>query len=134
MNKQQITSKYLGIPYKNKGRDLKGLDCYGLVIMIYRDLGFELLDYWQYAQDWYKSKKDLINENYKLQWEKVEFPEIYDIVVMKLKSSIPNHCAVYLGNYKVIHVYENSDVHIDDLTLPQWKSKIYGCFRFKNKL
>lgn len=37
------SSKYLGLPWKIGGRDRDGIDCYGLVAMIYRDeLGIEI--------------------------------------------------------------------------------------------
>jgi cell wall-associated NlpC family hydrolase len=39
-------SAFVGIPYRDKGRDLSGCDCWGLVWMVYRDLlGVELPSY-----------------------------------------------------------------------------------------
>lgn len=37
--------QYVGIPYKPMGRDQRGIDCWGLVMMVYRDwFGVELPD------------------------------------------------------------------------------------------
>ena len=44
-------SDYIGIPYKERGRDITGLDCWGLVHMYYNDMGVTVPDYlWTYQQ------------------------------------------------------------------------------------
>jgi len=40
-----IAEKVLGVPFKYKGRDLSGLDCWGLVMYCYKELGIELYVY-----------------------------------------------------------------------------------------
>jgi len=41
----------IGIPCKDEGRTLEGLDCYGLVMEVYRRFGIELPEYWASFDD-----------------------------------------------------------------------------------
>lgn len=46
MNDQEWLNEYIGIPYVGEGRSRDGLDCYGLVLLIYKDhFGIELPDW-----------------------------------------------------------------------------------------
>ena len=49
-----IIDKYLGIPYKHRGREMTGLDCWGFLKCVYADLGFRLFDIedLEYGQAW----------------------------------------------------------------------------------
>ena len=42
---------YLGVPFKYRGRDARGLDCAGLVWCSYRDAGIELPDLKRYGRE-----------------------------------------------------------------------------------
>ena len=68
-------SKYINLPYKNLGRSFDGVDCYGLIWLIYKgELGIELPDFTElcYSQRWYKEKKDsIITENIDRRWVSV---------------------------------------------------------------
>ena len=40
-------SDLIGVPFKNQGRDKNiGLDCYGLVMEVYKKLGIQLPEYY----------------------------------------------------------------------------------------
>lgn len=41
---------YLGTPFKHRGRDARGLDCAGLVLIAYRDAGVNLTDLERYGR------------------------------------------------------------------------------------
>ena len=48
-------SDLIGVPFKNRGRDKNtGLDCYGLVMEVYKKIGIQLPEY--YA-DWNNAEK-----------------------------------------------------------------------------
>lgn len=43
--------KYLGVPWRHRGRTAKGLDCGGLPILAYADLGVDLPDLRAYGRE-----------------------------------------------------------------------------------
>jgi len=127
----------IGIPYKERGRDKSGLDCFGLVVLFYKEiLGIDLPDYTGYSGKWYKEGRrvltDKLNEFKKL-WSSVELDKILpnDIISFRLGASIANHCAVYLGDGRMIHCYEDTPVVIEKLFRPYWTNRIMSIMRYK---
>jgi len=54
--KKKSYQKYIGLPFKHHGRDVDGIDCWGLPMLYYKEvLGVELQDWW-YESDWSKKR------------------------------------------------------------------------------
>jgi len=99
-----IVNKYLGIPFKHRGRNFSGLDCYGLVIKIYEDLGYKIFDLESYDEALLKSDANYFIDNYHKEWVRIEKPKIFDVVLFRNNScSIVTHCGVVLKEDKFIH-------------------------------
>lgn len=129
MTEQDITKKYLGVPYKYKGRDLNGLDCWGLFISIYKDLDIQVDDFGiDYTEDWAISGKNYIEENAYLQWEEIDIPKVFDGVLLKSEESLGNHVGIVLSKGKFIHCCKAGTVIS---SLKAFKNKILGFYRFK---
>ncbi|MBM3210609.1 NlpC/P60 family protein [Candidatus Poribacteria bacterium] len=127
--------KYVGIPYKHQGRDMNGLDCWGLIKLVYKEnLGIEIWDInADYSEDWCWEGKDYFIENYQKQWERVKNPSIFDVVLINNGRGTSNHAGVMLGNNMFIHCVK-AGVVISKITDKMWKDKITGIFRFKAPL
>lgn len=123
---------FLAIPYKHKGRDYDGADCYGFIILFYRDaLGKALLDIEEdYSPDWTFKNKNFFLENYHKQFEKVSCPGKYDIVLFQNKQGIANHGGIALGYGKFIHCCKDGVLE-DSYTRPAWQKRLNGFYRFK---
>ena len=131
MSKTVIVTKYLGVPYKNRGRDTNGLDCWGLVLCIYKDIfGIDLPDLENYEVDWSYKGNDYIMERYTNEWVRVEQPQEMDIVLMHNKKGISNHAGVMLDNKNFIHC-PNAGVVLSKITDKMWVDRISGYFRYK---
>jgi len=129
--------KYLNLKYKNLGRDLSGVDCYGLLYLIYKqELNIELPDFvsLQYQKEWYKQEQNVILDNIWSQWEQVSFPfKKFDALLFKFNSKlIVNHCGIYVGDGKFIHIYENTTSCINRLEGP-WQTAFYKGYRYIGK-
>lgn len=131
MDEKNIISKYLGVPFKHGGRDLAGLDCWGLGIMLYKDLGFELMDVENYEKHWGLKGKDYFLENYYKDWEKVEIPFLFDGVLFNNYQGLALHCGFVLNNYRFIHCARNKGVVINSITDPNIKSRTEGYYHLK---
>jgi cell wall-associated NlpC family hydrolase len=124
--------KYVGIPYKNMGRGIDGLDCWGLIKLLYQDiLGFTLWDLSEeYPEDWSFSGKDLFMENYQKQWEKVEKPQMWDVVLFRVGGEIVNHAGVMLNQNTFIHCVK-AGVVLNRISEKSWKKSASGFYRYK---
>lgn len=134
MQVNNIKNKYVGIPYVHRGRSMGGLDCWGLALLIYRDLGINVWDIDDvYDESWNWRGKSLFIENYHKEWERVETPIVFDGVLFKSSKNIPLHCGVYLGNDEVIHCVRNAGVVVSKIT-NEIRLKIEGFYRIKQWL
>lgn len=137
---EEIISKYLGVPHRTKGRCIDpknekayGLDCYGLIVTIYADIDYQLLD-WEdvdYDEEM-RLEQGFVEENYHKQWEKISEPEVFDVVLLKGVDKNRYHAGVVLRNGRFIHT-SKAGTAVSRLDEPRWKSRIVGYYRYKEK-
>lgn len=133
VTEKDIINTFLGIPYKHRGRDLSGLDCWGLIKLVYNKLGYTLWDIEEeYTQDWSFKGKNHFIENYHKEWDKVISPNIYDVVLFKNGKGIANHGGIMLLNNRFIHSCRIGTI-ISRLSNEQWKRRIEGFYRLRIK-
>lgn len=115
--------KYVGLPFKHLGLvPDTGIDCFNLIKHIYKkELNIELpyttrnfcdiID-----ENWYSRTHERLIDNVsttKYGWEKTDKLEPYNVITMTMGSSnITNHCAIYIGNNKILHTLQNHKSHI----------------------
>jgi len=124
-------TKYIGIPYKPKGRSMMGVDCMGLVYLFYRDaLGMEIPSY---AVD-YSSSEDRVSVAGAIMdnlpnWRKVSKPMFGDLLVFNILG-LPVHVGVYLGNGDFLHGFMRTQSCIERLDSITWDRRLNGVFRW----
>jgi cell wall-associated NlpC family hydrolase len=125
--------RYIGMPYRHMGRSENGLDCWGLILLVYSEMiHVKLWDMDEgYPEDWSHKGKDLFMENYRRQWEKVDGPQIYDVVLINNGHGIANHAGVMINERSFIHCLSKAGVVLSRITDKQWKPRIAGFFRYK---
>ena len=130
MTSDIIRAKYLGAPYLHKGRTIAGLDCYGLIIKVYEDLGIRLYDIDEdYTPDWSWSGRNYFIENYHKEWDKIELPEQFDVVLFCMHDNgIADHGGVMLNSDEFIHTCKAGTVVTK---ISQLRGKIEGYYRYK---
>lgn len=128
----------IGVPFVDLGRDAAhGLDCWGLVMEVYRRMGVEVPDYGKTVPSAYAS--DESDSQYRKadatgQWRKVEAPEVGDLVAMSTDGRMPravNHFGVCVGDGKFIHTCLNHNCEVSRLSAIEWRQRIRGYYRWQ---
>jgi cell wall-associated NlpC family hydrolase len=130
--------EYINLPYKNIGRDKSGVDCYGLVKVIYEDkLNINLPDFTEllYDKDWYKTQNHIIDNIWE-DWVEVTQPyKIWDALLFysfELKT-IVNHIGIMIDEGKFLHISSKYPSRVDRLT-DYWESRLYKVLRHKRMI
>lgn len=122
--------KYIGIPFQEKGRDTSGVDCWGLVRLIYKqEYSINLPSF---SEDYELSDDVRIGElfaQYQEGWETLSSPEPGCAVLFRMFGT-ESHIGVVVEGHKFIHVREGRDSVIESLESPKWSKRIVGYFKY----
>lgn len=122
---------YVGIRYKDRGRDHDGCDCWGLVKLIYHEqFHIELPDYldaYSHANN-HVEVTAAVNSGLKDGWLKVDKPQPGDLMIINIASR-PWHCAIMVDTDKFMHAPDTGTVCIERTNRPTWSKRIEGFYR-----
>ena len=128
----QAMSKFIGIPFVDGGRDFNGCDCWGLSLLLFKELkGIDLPDYKISCDN--MSKIDSKIAEQRQFWLKITLDELENnvpaLVVMRFNSvTLCNHTGVYIGNSSFIHTSKRVNSHISSIYSPAWNRRIEGFY------
>jgi len=119
----------LAVPFKDKGRDYAGWDCYGLAYCFYRDvLGINLPLYLDYesTRD-YEALHRVITER-QADWVEVDMPEFGDIALFTLGTR-RTHLGVVLNRFHMVHAEGKVGTIVEPFNSSLWKKRREGFYR-----
>lgn len=121
-------NKYVGIPFKANGRDEAGLDCWGLVRLVYKnEYNIDLPSFdTEYTIDDNIRIQELIAQ-YKEGWTTCSAPEPGSVILFRILGE-QQHVGISIDSYHFLHVRENSDTAIEKLSNPKWSKRVVGCY------
>jgi len=104
------TSTLVGTPFAWHGRSRAGADCWGLVMLHYREqLGVELKDVAAYEGDPRGGDDKLFRGEELGEWELVDFPIPNDVLVLQDHvEALGTHVGVLLPGGMVLHTCERT--------------------------
>ena len=121
--------KYIGIPFVDRE-----IDCYGLIRLIYKnELDIIIPEFMSSCKDTKRIFSDYLKQISE-HWIKVEEYEPFDVIAMAYDPNHPKivqHFAIYIGNGKMIHTFENIGSFV--CKVDEYKRYIKGVYRWKNK-
>lgn len=125
-------NKYVGIPYKNNGRDLDGMDCWGLARYVYnKEFNISLPSF---SQDYTGEDRERISEliaQYKEGWENVTTtPQSGDVVLFRMMG-FESHIGIVTEYPYFLHAKEGANSSIERADSTVWEKRLLGIFRYK---
>lgn len=117
---------YIGIPFKYNGRTRQELDCYGLVMLLYKELyDIDIPDV--VSPTFIKDIHDLVASE-KLKWTPTELQE-GSVIVFNIRG-YGSHVGFYIGDDSMIHTWESTGgVTIERIGI-NWKHRILGIYKW----
>lgn len=123
-------NEYVGIPYKLKGRDKDGIDCWGLVRLIYADkFNIELPSY---AFDYTSSTDDIVKQLFASErggWVSTDVPHEGDLVLFRIGGHV-THVGIMLGDDKFIHAIDGQYSGIESILSARWNKRFDSYYRY----
>lgn len=124
---------YIGIPYALHGRSRAGVDCYGLVCLVFNDLLDVKLDIFdgKYNDHTIRTNATLISDCGHFGWSPVPFKatlQAFDVAVLSL-AGYPAHVALMLDNDTFMHSIKPIGVVLERLSSLRWKNRVKGIMR-----
>jgi hypothetical protein len=125
---------YVNIPFKNKGRDRTGADCYGLCRLVALEHDGVLMPSYldQYEDANYERTAHIVSDLSRLDFIKVPNPEVGAMVVLLVKG-LPWHVGrIVSEDFHFLHTMRRlgSSVIEQLYTLTWPESKIVGFYRY----
>jgi cell wall-associated NlpC family hydrolase len=125
--------QYVGLPFAEHGRDHAGVDCWGLLRLIYYEqFGLTLPDY---AED-YVTTTDaqeigaLVQREARTSWEAVPLAEarVGDVLILRVRS-VPTYCGLVLTAPAFLHIERRINAAVERWDAWHWRHRISGVFR-----
>lgn len=131
---------YVGLPFKEGGRDNGEYDCWGLVrAVLSEQVNIQLprLDNLRFNKN--TDRRKLIREindyaNAIDGWRQLTLDGNYDTYdICWLRNGGPIHWGVMVSNKLFLHVERGCDSVIERIDSPQWHNKVRGMFRHESR-
>lgn len=125
------SNDYIGIPFKDKGRDRKGIDCWGLISMILQERFNVVLPDLEYetTSDAEECSKTLAAGNWRRNWQVARVPSEGCVVVLMVRG-FPGHVGLMVDGLNFIHAMPGAGASVASIDDPYWRDKVAGCYRY----
>jgi cell wall-associated NlpC family hydrolase len=106
-----LFKKFVGIPYKYHGNNFDGVSCWGLIILIYKEI-FDIdlpdvnKDYpegLQYGDNYFSDKYNKHIDK----WVRLDRPQSMSIILFKKFNGAACHAGVMIDSNRFIHAYKS---------------------------
>lgn len=121
------SNDYIGLPWRARGRTRAGVDCWGLVRLIYWErLGLALPDYsetYVTAEERAEIAAVVAGATLAGDWREVAEPLAFDIALIRI-GGLESHVGIVAAPGLMLHVTEGHDSEIVRLSSGQWAPRL----------
>lgn len=123
-------NKYLSIPFKEKGRDETGCDCWGILRLIKMNeqniIVPSYLDCYETTND-RESLSDTINSEKTISWKEVKEENPFNVLLIRMRG-VPMHVGIITQKGWMIHTCRGIGTSHERYDCARWKDKIMGIY------
>ncbi len=123
---------YIGLPYKSRGRDTKGLDCWGLVrLVLHEQMNIQVPSYTAFYDSAENPQQvGSLVRRVSLNWGRVSWGQCGDVLVLRMRGE-PMHIGLVLDETYMLHIERGINSVIERYDSSKWKKRIIGIFRYQ---
>lgn len=126
-------SHYIGLPYAERGRTRAGLDCWGLVRLVYLETWGTLLPVYledDYAVADMARTSHLIDRHRQACWSPVAAgaERVGDVILLRVMG-LPCHVGLVAGSGRMLHVMGEQGVTCERYESALWAKRVMGFYR-----
>ena len=128
--------KYIGVPFRHRGRTTRGLDCVGLIILVAQDCGYDKYKEFPYGREPRNSiLEGVLREHFGAPVDRD--PRINDLVLMRLrKGGEPSHVGIITTHphgLGIIHAYGEIERVVYQRFTNSMAKRIAGVYSWQEK-
>lgn len=143
MTSEAWTEKYLSIPFRDRGDDFSGMDCWALVAACFlRERGIALPAYGAVASAMSpEAFRTIIREKQLPEWEEIPpgSEQAFDVVLMRgiievegRKASRPTHVGLVVRPSRLLHIERGTGASVVDYRRhPSIKCRVISFHRYR---
>lgn len=133
--RSQWWNDYIGLSYAPRGRERSGLDCWGLVRLVYaEERGIELPSLANEYADHPDEREQLaaLIATKRDHWIETDAPQSGDVVLLRILGA-PSHVGLVTEPGSMLHIREGSDAVIERLDSVRWAQRVAGIYRYSEQ-
>lgn len=127
-------NKYLSVPFKDRGRDASGCDCWGLVRLVYaQEKRIALPDYLECYET--SNDRDTLAATISSEWQgwiMPDKPEEFDVIVLRMRG-VPMHVGIITKRGWMLHCARGVGTAHEPFNNMRWRDKVEGFGRWKSR-
>lgn len=126
-------ANYVGLPFKDQGRERDGVDCWGLIRLIYRERYGLLLPSYAEAYVTAEDEEEIgaLVRRERPAWLEIPLAEAAegDVLVLRMRGQ-PMHVALALDQPWFLHVHEGINAVVERRDSAKWAHRLVGAYRY----